>query len=55
MLHTFYQPYLQPDYDMIKVAIAGTGGLAQYIAHYLAAETSHQFILISRAVCRDTS
>jgi len=33
---------------MMKVAIAGTGGLAQYIAHYLAAGTYHQFILLSR-------
>lgn len=35
---------------MMKVAIAGTGGLAQYIARYLAADTYHQFILLSRSV-----
>ncbi|KAI9781261.1 MAG: hypothetical protein M1835_004334 [Candelina submexicana] len=34
---------------MIRVAVAGTGGLAQYIAHYLDTETSHQFILLSRS------
>ncbi|KAI9873543.1 MAG: hypothetical protein M1830_000294, partial [Pleopsidium flavum] len=34
---------------MMRVAIAGTGGLAQYIAHYLATGTFHQFILLSRA------
>ncbi|KAI9843315.1 MAG: hypothetical protein M1838_002686 [Thelocarpon superellum] len=33
---------------MIKVAIAGTGGLAQLIAQCLSEETSHQFILLSR-------
>ena len=34
----------------MKVAIAGTGGLAQYIAHHLAAGIYHQFILLSRTV-----
>ncbi|OJD16972.1 hypothetical protein AJ78_02906 [Emergomyces pasteurianus Ep9510] len=33
---------------MIKVAIAGTSGLAQYIAHYLSTETYHQLIFLSR-------
>ncbi|KAI9813418.1 MAG: hypothetical protein M1827_004093 [Pycnora praestabilis] len=33
---------------MIRVAIAGTGGLAQYIAHHIDAETSHQFVMLSR-------
>ncbi|KAF2087430.1 NAD(P)-binding protein [Saccharata proteae CBS 121410] len=32
----------------MRVAIAGTGGLAQLIAHYIRAETSHQFLMISR-------
>jgi hypothetical protein len=39
---------------MIKVAIAGTNGLAQYIANLIDTQTSHQFILLSRnasAVC----
>ncbi|KAN0083238.1 hypothetical protein V8E54_002326 [Elaphomyces granulatus] len=33
---------------MIKVAIAGTSGLAQYIGYYLSTQTSHQFIFLSR-------
>ncbi|KAJ9266187.1 hypothetical protein DTO195F2_1302 [Paecilomyces variotii] len=33
---------------MIKIAIAGTGGLAQYLGHYLDTQTSHQFIFLSR-------
>ncbi|EGE81081.1 hypothetical protein BDDG_04022 [Blastomyces dermatitidis ATCC 18188] len=28
---------------MMKVAIAGTSGLAQYIAHYISTQTYHQF------------
>ncbi|KAL9111755.1 MAG: hypothetical protein Q9227_003814 [Pyrenula ochraceoflavens] len=33
---------------MIKVAIAGTNGLAQLISYYIATNTSHQFIILSR-------
>ncbi|KAK2758971.1 hypothetical protein FQN54_003069 [Arachnomyces sp. PD_36] len=33
---------------MIKIAIAGTGGLAQYIAHFISNQTNHHFILLSR-------
>ncbi|EEH09466.1 conserved hypothetical protein [Histoplasma capsulatum G186AR] len=33
---------------MIKVAIAGTSGLSQYIAHYISTQTCHQFIFLSR-------
>ncbi|PGH00945.1 hypothetical protein GX51_05494 [Blastomyces parvus] len=33
---------------MIKVAIAGTSGLAQYIAHHISTQTYHQFIFLSR-------
>jgi shikimate 5-dehydrogenase len=36
---------------IMKIAIAGTGGLARNIAHYLHYETQHQFIILSRAVC----
>jgi hypothetical protein len=35
---------------MIKVAIAGTNGLAQYIANLIATQTYHQFIMLSRNV-----
>jgi len=35
---------------MIKIAIAGTSGLAQYIAHYLSTQTYHQFVFLSRKV-----
>lgn len=34
----------------MRVAIAGSGGLACWIAHYLATETYHPFIILSRAV-----
>ncbi|KAI9802993.1 MAG: hypothetical protein M1825_002226 [Sarcosagium campestre] len=33
---------------MIKIAIAGTGGLAQSIADFLTQDTPHQFIFLSR-------
>ncbi|KAK2796001.1 hypothetical protein FQN51_009546 [Onygenales sp. PD_10] len=33
---------------MIKIAIAGTSGLAQYIAHFISTQTYHQFIFLSR-------
>lgn len=36
----------------MRVAIAGSGGLACAIAHYLATETYHSFIILSRAVMR---
>ncbi|KAK7897136.1 hypothetical protein LTR67_005025 [Exophiala xenobiotica] len=35
---------------MIKVAVVGTNGLAQYIANTLATQTSHQFVILSRRV-----
>jgi hypothetical protein len=35
---------------MMKVAIAGSNGLAQYIGHFIETTTSHQFILLSRRV-----
>ena len=36
---------------MIKVAVIGTNGLAQYIANGIATQTSHQFVVLSRRVC----
>ncbi|ETI20290.1 hypothetical protein G647_08324 [Cladophialophora carrionii CBS 160.54] len=33
---------------MIKVAVVGTNGLAQYIANGIATQTSHQFVVLSR-------
>ena len=36
---------------MMKIAIAGTNGLAQFIAYYLSELTSHNFVLLSRTVC----
>ncbi|KAH8699251.1 hypothetical protein BGW36DRAFT_449438 [Talaromyces proteolyticus] len=33
---------------MIKIALAGTSGLAQYIAHYISTQTCHQFFFLSR-------
>ncbi|OCT48174.1 NmrA-like family protein [Cladophialophora carrionii] len=35
---------------MIKVAVVGTNGLAQYIANGIATQTSHQFVVLSRRV-----
>lgn len=35
---------------IMRVAIAGSGGLAYWIAHYLSTETFHPFIILSRAV-----
>lgn len=35
--------------DTMRVAIAGSGGLAYWIAHYLSTETYHSFIILSRA------
>ncbi|KAI9759541.1 MAG: hypothetical protein M4579_002300, partial [Chaenotheca gracillima] len=46
MLHFVFAS--QPEFKMIKVAIAGTGGLAQLIARHLDQDTSHQFVLLSR-------
>lgn len=39
--------------DTMRVAIAGSGGLAYWIAHYLSTETYHSFIILSRAVMRN--
>lgn len=36
--------------SMIKIALAGTSGLAQYIAHYISTQTYHQFFFLSRNV-----
>lgn len=38
---------------MIKIAIAGSSGLAQYIAHFLSKQANHPFILLSRNVSAD--
>jgi hypothetical protein len=35
---------------MVRVAIAGTGGLARYIAHFIKDETSHTAVILSRSV-----
>ena len=35
---------------MMRIAIAGSGGLARTLAYHLN-ETAHQFIILSRAVC----
>jgi hypothetical protein len=36
--------------NMMRIAIAGSGGLAQIFAHFLN-ETVHQFVILSRIVC----
>lgn len=39
----------------MRVAIAGTCGLAQFIANFLATQTYHTFIVLSRNVSVDSS
>ena len=39
----------QPQGNMMRIAIAGSGGLARIFAHYLNA-TVHPFIILSRQV-----
>lgn len=36
----------------MRIAVAGTGGLACMIAHCISEETNHPVVLLSRAVCR---
>lgn len=38
------------DMSMMRIAVAGTGGLARLIAHYIDQETSHQVVFLSRTV-----
>lgn len=35
---------------MMRVAIAGTGGLALLMAHFVNEDTSHQLVILSRSV-----
>lgn len=35
---------------VMRIAVAGTGGLGCLIAHYITEETSHQVVLLSRTV-----
>lgn len=35
---------------MMRVAIAGTGGLARLIAHFIEQDTAHHVIFLSREV-----
>lgn len=37
--------------SMLRIAVAGTGGLARLIAHYIDDDTSHHVVLLSRTVC----
>lgn len=39
------------DMSMMRIAVAGTGGLALLIAHYITEDTSHHVVLLSRQVC----
>jgi NAD dependent epimerase/dehydratase family enzyme len=38
---------------IMRIAIAGSGGLAQHLAHFIN-QTAHYFIIISRSVSRLT-
>lgn len=35
---------------VMRIAVAGTGGLGCLIAHYITEDTSHQVVLLSRTV-----
>jgi len=35
---------------MMRIAVAGTGGLARLIAHYIDQETGHHVVFLSRGV-----
>lgn len=41
---------LKSEMSIMRIAVAGTGGLARLIAHYIAEETSHQVVFLSRTV-----
>lgn len=41
---------LHSDMSMMRIAVAGTGGLARIIAHYIDQDTSHHVVFLSRAV-----
>lgn len=44
---------VSPNPDMsavMRVAVAGTGGLARLIAHFIDEETSHHVVFLSRTV-----
>jgi len=43
------EPLSNNNSTMIRIAIAGSGGLARTLAYHLN-ETAHQFIILSRAV-----
>lgn len=36
--------------SMMRIAVAGTGGLARLIAHFIDQETSHHVVFLSREV-----
>lgn len=38
------------DMSMMRIAVAGTGGLARLIAHYIDEDTSHHVVFLSRQV-----
>src|SRR2546421_422496 len=39
-----------PPFRMMRIAIAGTGGLALFMAHFVNEETTHQLVILSRTV-----
>ena len=39
-----------PEMSMMRIAVAGTGGLARLIAHYIDEDTSHHVVFLSRTV-----
>ena len=38
------------DMSMMRIAVAGTGGLARLMAHYIDEDTSHHVVFLSRTV-----
>jgi hypothetical protein len=49
-LYLYIYIYGETAIVMIKIALAGTSGVAQYIAHVLSTQTYHQFFFLSRNV-----
>ncbi len=41
--------------SMMRIAVAGTGGLARLIAHFIKQDTGHHVVLLSREVCNSLS
>jgi shikimate 5-dehydrogenase len=48
-LRTSIKGLERQEYSMMRIAIAGSGGLARIFAYHIS-QTAHQFIILSRTV-----